>query len=622
MSSYGLDVDVGNFDENGNPEPYYMGRMYWAAMGSFIGLAFVFRASDYLLGRIRMRRRSSSRSHSALSRLYTTCTSLVRSLTYPTPLILQRHPAFFSLPSVGRALLALLYLGFILALCFYKQPLKTDADWENAGFRTGWLALAQLPMVILLASRRLNIISFLTGSSSSVSLNFFHRWVARGVVLTASLHWLYMSRGPFNLNSVLDDVNKLDSNGIGGWLVLAWLALLSSLRPLRRAFYEIFFANHVASTIVLFIVLLLHTTDYTQLKAHDYIFIALGLYIGDVVVRWIIVLFFNISFSREQPGLCRFTASVRVMPDLETILIEIPTAAAGRGIRRYKWKPGQHVTISFPTVAPFTSHPFTVSSLAKDEKMLFVVRVKTGFTRTLLNKTLAASQEIQEDKNEQQIGIAAAPVVTATASFPVLVDLPHGGPTRDWNQFETVLAVVSGVGATFGFSVIRDVLCQSRASQVKMIWCVKRYADIGHFDEQLRAVLAEQTERVIAVQQGLALDDAKLQNSAADHHPVTSNLSLHIYIFISDCATEPSSTSLGSLSEFLNAHADIIHLVPSKPSDLRGHIGRVLEQAAGETGVAVCGSASLSAQVKNIVAALLSGGATNGCWVHSEQFQA
>ncbi|KAK9384187.1 hypothetical protein V1515DRAFT_589405 [Lipomyces mesembrius] len=122
-----LDVDVGNY-HNGNPEPYYMGRMYWAAMGSFIGLAFVFRAGDYMLGWIRMRRRSLSRSPSALSRLYTSCTSLGRALTYPTPLILQRHPAFFSLPSVGRTLLALLYLGFILALCFYKQPLKADAD--------------------------------------------------------------------------------------------------------------------------------------------------------------------------------------------------------------------------------------------------------------------------------------------------------------------------------------------------------------------------------------------------------------------------------------------------------------------------------------------------------------
>ncbi|KAK9319733.1 hypothetical protein V1517DRAFT_32277 [Lipomyces orientalis] len=619
MSSYGLDVDVGNFDENGNPEPYYMGRMYWAAMGSFIGLAFVFRATDYVLGWTRMRWRSTSRSHSALSRLYTACTSLGRSLTYPTPLILQRHPAFFSLPSVGRTLLALLYFGFILALCFYKQPLKTDADWENAGFRTGWLALAQLPMVVLLASRRLNIIAFLTGSSSSVSLNFFHRWVARGVVLTASLHWLYMSRGPFNLDSVLDDVDKLDSNGIGGWLVLAWLALFSSLRPLRHRFYEIFFANHVASAIVLFIVLLLHTTDYTRLNAHDYMFIALGIYVADVVVRWIIILFFNMSFSTNRPGLCRFTASVRVMPDLETIVIEIQTAAAGRGIRRYKWKSGQHVTISFPTVAPFTSHPFTVSSLPKDEKMLFVVRVKTGFTRTLLNKTLAASQEVQGDKTDQLIGVAAAPapVVAAAATFPVLVDLPHGGPTRDWNQFETVLAVVSGVGATFGFSVIRDVLCQSRANQVKMIWCVKRYADIGHFEEQLRAVLAEHTEWVTNMQQ----DDEKLQNPAAHHHPVPSNLSIDI--FISDCATEPSiTTSVGSLSEFLNAHAAIVHLVPGKPSDLRGDIGRVLDQAAGETGVAVCGSASLSAQVKNIVAGLLSGGTTNGCWVHSEQFQA
>ncbi|KAK9234894.1 hypothetical protein V1525DRAFT_366091 [Lipomyces kononenkoae] len=618
MSSTGLDVDVGNFDENGNPEPYYMGRMYWVVMGSCLGFAFVLRAGDYSVSWVRIRSRSSTPSRSAPSWLYTEFVSLVRSLTYPTPLILQRYPNYFSMPSIGRAFLAILYIGFILALCFYKLPLKTGEDWENAGFRTGWLTLAQLPMVVNLASRRLNIIAFLTGESSYVPVNFFHRWVARGIFVTACLHFLFMNMVPKDLQTLLPEYNTLKSNGVGSWFVLAWLALFSSFRPIRHFFYEVFIVNHMVSAIVLFIILLFHTRDYTQLKSYVYILVSLAMFLADFVVRWSIILFYNISLSNSQAGVCRFTATVHVMPDQETLVIEVPTTTADRGIRRYKWRAGQHVSISFPTVAPFASHPFTVSSLSKDGKVLLVVRVKTGFTRKLLQKTLATGEQIQK---EQPIGQRrTASIAVATSSFPVLIDLPHGGPTRDWKEFQTVLAVVSGVGATFGFSMIRDVLRHPYASQVKMIWIVKRYEDIAHFEEQLQAVIDERGGSVSTPQQDVAMDAAKLQNEASDYQATTRETSLQIDIFVADCATEPPTVS--SLSEFLSANSDVVRLVAGKPGDLRGDIERVLESASGETGIAVCGSTSLCAQVKNIVAALLIGSRTNGCYVHSEQFQA
>lgn len=59
--------------------------------------------------------------------------------------------------------------------------------------------------------------------------------------------------------------------------------------------------------------------------------------------------------------------------------------------KHFHWRPGQSAYLSFPSVStiPFESHPFTISTIEDDataaqKKLTFFVRVRSGFTQTLM----------------------------------------------------------------------------------------------------------------------------------------------------------------------------------------------------------------------------------------------
>ncbi|KAK9327240.1 FAD-binding domain-containing protein [Lipomyces starkeyi] len=582
MARYNFaNMGEGRFNPDGSPRPGYLAKMYWAVIGGFLSAALLLRIFDIGLG-LQRKRRLNARPKFVLARLQATFTSIARVVTYPTPSFLQQYPGFVRFPSVGRMLLALSYICLLIGFFFYRNPVMNSRSWENAAYRAAWLSIAQLPLLVLLSVKRLSIISLITGSTSSVTLNFFHRWVARGLLLTATLHMFYMMRYyasfEFLVHQLKTDV--ITRRGVGTWSVLAWIVVMTSIRPIRHYAFELFFANHVISIIAFFIVLMKHTPAY----AHVYIWIAIGIWIADVTLRWIFILANNASAS----GL-RYRASVSVMQDERALTVEIPMT----NVRLLKWTPGQFVRLSFPTVAPFMSHPFTISSLPQDNKMQFVIRAKSGFTYRILTKTLSIGVDME--KHDGNLAV--------TATYPVIVDGPYGDHSRSWNQFDAVLSVVCGVGATYGFSVLRDV-CQDRRAvrTLQLVWIVRNYSDIFAFRCHL--------ERIVKARDGDTMSD----------------LSVLVQVFVSDSTTIPSIGQSG-IDSFLAQHEDIIQIIPGKPV-IRELIRGVLDRAGGETGIAVCGNPKLSANVKSEVAVLLdaraahTGSGAQGCWVHSEEFEA
>ena len=86
-------------------------------------------------------------------------------------------------------ILLLLYIAFVLALEFVKQDIPGEQHNEAIGVRAGWLTITQLPLLILL-SGKVNFIGLITGVSYG-RLNVIHRWVARTMLLTATMHLGY-----------------------------------------------------------------------------------------------------------------------------------------------------------------------------------------------------------------------------------------------------------------------------------------------------------------------------------------------------------------------------------------------------------------------------------------------
>jgi hypothetical protein len=115
-------------------------------------------------------------------------TSTSRKLTYPQ-ISPTRHSNLLKIPPLGITILLLIYLAFVLALEFAKQDIPGDQHNQAIGVRAGWLTITQLPLLILL-SGKINIIGIMTGVGYE-RLNVIHRWVARTMLLTATLHMGY-----------------------------------------------------------------------------------------------------------------------------------------------------------------------------------------------------------------------------------------------------------------------------------------------------------------------------------------------------------------------------------------------------------------------------------------------
>lgn len=145
----------------------------------------------------RLRAAAAGKPHPACPRnLYTrimaTATAIVRELSYPqySP---PRFSRYIKFPPAGVILLLLCYLGFVLGLEYYNNSTPGAQHYEAWGLRAAWLAIAQLPLLILLVGK-FNLIGLVTGLSHE-RMNIFHRYVGRVIWLMATLHMGYQQWG-------------------------------------------------------------------------------------------------------------------------------------------------------------------------------------------------------------------------------------------------------------------------------------------------------------------------------------------------------------------------------------------------------------------------------------------
>jgi ferric-chelate reductase len=144
-----------------------------------------------LLSQVSLLYACSSSPSNPLTLLVASCTAVVREASY-----WQFSPSRISwirIPSLGSIILVLTYLGYTLGLEFYDNDYPGAQHWQAKGLRAGWLAVAQLPLLLLLAGKN-NLIGLAVGISYE-RLQILHRWVARVILLTATLHGGFQAYG-------------------------------------------------------------------------------------------------------------------------------------------------------------------------------------------------------------------------------------------------------------------------------------------------------------------------------------------------------------------------------------------------------------------------------------------
>jgi hypothetical protein len=292
----------------GVPSLLYIQQIFWAFVGTAIGVT----ALANILNKVIYHRRITPRSttpnaampKSFFFRAHASISAVIREYGYYS-LALTFRKTHFYLPPVGSTTIFLSYIALILVSCSYAFDPENILQWEDVGYRAGFIAICQIPLVVLLAGKR-NIIGFLT-SVGYERLNWLHRWVARSLLLTVLTHMGFFARKwvMFDYLTVKTQEDLLTIKGLIAGGILLWL-VLSSVAPIRNFSYEVFVVQHVISWLGFLIAVFVHVPA----ENHIWIWLPLGFWAFDRVVRASYLFYLNLGLlHKNSTGLvaCRAT---------------------------------------------------------------------------------------------------------------------------------------------------------------------------------------------------------------------------------------------------------------------------------------------------------------------------
>lgn len=196
----------------------------------------------------------------------------------------------------------------------------------------------------------------------------------------------------------------------GGILTLILCSMrLTSLIQVRRKSFEVFFYVHHCCFVVFFILIIMHGSHKGSLKTWMYVIVPLCIYIIDRVIR----------LKREHG------AQAHVGPS--SINIKSPDIVCLRLPRLFDYRAGQYCDVRVSAISSLQWHPFTIASSPHENEMRFYIKVNGDWTRAL--HTLFQQQ---------------------TKDDTISVDLrgPFGAPAEHVGQYEHVVLISGGVGAT------------------------------------------------------------------------------------------------------------------------------------------------------------------------------
>ncbi|KAL2351443.1 putative FRE ferric reductase-like transmembrane component [Cryomyces antarcticus] len=367
------------------------------------------------------------------------------------PLFRSRHNREFrisqavnvgTLPSRFHTLLLLGYFSCNIAYCLVLNGSKENSAAVLAEFRgrTGVLAAFNLIPTVLFALRNNPLIPLLKVSYDT--FNLFHRWTARIFVLEAFLHTLAWAINATQAGGFIQLQRSLNTSGSYQWGMVATVVymfvLLQACSPLRHAFYETFLNLHRLLVLVGLIGVYLHL-DKAGLPQVPYLQLVFTLWGLEGAWRVYRILYYNLS---ARHGITKIT--VEALPS-EACRVTFDL------VRPWSFRPGCHVHAYLPTIALWSSHPFSVAwaepRAANAESLdIEMEKLPSHSTSSTLASTATGSKSAAAATSAFAAALDAAPEADRTSVS--LIMRAQTGMTR--TLYNRALAAPTGVFSTWG----------------------------------------------------------------------------------------------------------------------------------------------------------------------------
>lgn len=622
---------------------------FWYGIVVVIGLATLSNLLQWLTLQFRLRAAARRKQHPArpqsiASRWLATATAICREVSYlqitPTTRLL-----WFKVPPLGTILLLLCYLAFVLALEFINNDVAGAQHWQALGVRAGWLSVAQMPLLILLINK-INVIAVLTGASYE-RLNVLHRWSSRIMLLLAIMHFGYQSYGWQQFPGLMQlewATDDCPTTGIAAFAILLWMNL-STLAPARYWSYEFFLIQHII-TFFGFVVAVVYHLPSTALGSRVYIFIPIALYLVDRIIRSVLWAWTNLCRSRAT--------MVQLGGGVTKITI------SNNAIKT--WRAGSHVLLSIPRFGVMQSHPATILSSPQSHggALVFLLKSHKGFTLRIMegansSETALLPQGKEETDSERNVQVVSP-------QHLALLDGPYGGSQSDMAAFDSICLLAGSTGVTFTLSLLQNLAdrassCGKRlpVQRIHFVWCVRGSEQAtwvsGELEEAHRKLQAAGIDVTISIHVTCAEQFTELRNEPKECGCACDKSQGPCCCVLVDeddegvdvdaikpangekkaPLVEEKSASSSPTRQPLPSGGRRMPVLPcatfySGRPDIRNTLSSLLDNAEGESGVAVCGPIGLSSEVRNTVVrlsderAIHKGTGAQGCYLHVESF--
>ncbi|PVH89754.1 hypothetical protein DL98DRAFT_476129 [Cadophora sp. DSE1049] len=632
-----------------------LARAYWYIIAGILGFILLLRAVDHYQTWSRLRicrtRKSTkypTKVNSLPMQVYATATAILRESSYPQLHISNKWLSWLSPPPLGRVLILCFYWAVVAYMMTY-QAIVDDANYyERLGFRNGWIAVTQVPLVYLLATKS-SLIGHIIGSSHE-RINWLHRWVSRTLLLTVTIHGGFFVRQYVRADFLALELELMPmvKYGIGAWFVLVW-TFLSSLSPLRRVAYEFFVLQHIAAAGVFLWLLHVHVPAY----AHYNVWLSVAAISSDWILRGLLMVWKNLRIQVKKA--CNGTQRIGHEIEIEAISNDL-TIVTIKDVH-LTWRPGQHIYLWLPYLGPLESHPFTIASpyTTKAEchcnEIQLAIRAHSGFSRRIhkyAKKTRGASK----------------------SSLTGFIAGPYGAPPR-WEAFETLILISASTGASYTLPILESLLASPSTictQRIYFLLVVRERSHCQYYENRLSKALAQAEARGIDLDveiaitgrasslaesksdKAVAIEDTRVDEKRQSRNAEIEELNEKKdgpYILVKSDSTSNSSFSKPSSSQPTKASKSCCSCseddepcccagpsaVPIKEvvysyarPNIADFIRRPVEITGGETSVAVCGGKSLVATVRNSVArlsderAVHKGTGAQGIHLHVEEY--
>ncbi|EEH20070.2 hypothetical protein PABG_02329 [Paracoccidioides brasiliensis Pb03] len=484
---------------------------------------------------------------------------LKKSVIY-APLFRTRHNREFrlstainvgTLPTRFQTFLILGIIVMNVTLCCVTVPYP-EAESKVLGIirnRSGTMAVVNLIPLVVMAGRNNPLIKLLNVSFDT--WNLLHRWFARIVVLEGLTHvlaWMINKVNTKGWNSVTASFqSQFIMTGLIAMIFFLMLALHSP-SAIRHAFYETFLHLHILFVALTFGFLYIHLKERPQRR---YLITSVVFWGLERLIRIAIILWRNFGKKCTK-------ATVEVLPG-EALRITLKLA------RPWRFKPGQHLYLYMPSVGFWMSHPFTaawsdaeedlneekglarsrqdIQSMPKTTTISLIVRRRTGFTNALFERASA--------NRDGRISLNA------------YVEGPYG-VDHSLDSYGTVLLFAAGVGITHHVAFVRYLVTgfangTVAARRITLVWIIQSPEHLEWIRPWMNSILSMEGRRDI----------------------------LRIMLFI----TRPRNT------REIHSPSSTVQMFPGKPN-VQTLIDGEIENQIGAMGVLVCGTGSLSDDVR------------------------